>query len=113
MSYKLTLNPECVFRTNDCAYITKCNYNSSWDEYEKWLSEGNEPLPAIEPVVEEPAPIVEAPLPVVVDEAAPVDEPVVPEPVIEPVVEEPAPVVGEPVVTEPAVDEAPADEPNA
>jgi hypothetical protein len=48
MSYKLTLNPECVFRINDSAYITKCNFNSSWYEYEKWLSEGNEPLPADE-----------------------------------------------------------------
>ena len=48
MSYKLTLNPECVFRIADSTYITKCSSNSSWDGYEKWLAEGNTPLPADE-----------------------------------------------------------------
>jgi hypothetical protein len=77
MSYKLTLNPDCVFRVLDSAYITKCESNSSWDEYAKWLAEGNTPLPADEPqlpVVEEAAPIVEEVAPVA-EEAAPADEP--------------------------------------
>jgi hypothetical protein len=114
----------CVLDIDNSRAIPFDPANADYQAYLKWLSEGNEPLPADEPVVEEP--IVEAPLPVVVDEAAPVDEPVVPEPVIEPVVdepvvpepviepvvEEPAPVVEEPVVTEPAVDEAPPAEPN-
>jgi hypothetical protein len=110
------LNTGVIIRS-DGAFIPFDPANTDYQSYLKWLAEGNTPLPADEPVVEEPAPIVEAPLPVVVDEAAPVDEPVVPEPVvpepvIEPVVEEPAPVVEEPVVTEPAVDEAPPAEPN-
>jgi hypothetical protein len=63
MNYKLTLNPECVFRIEDSAYITKCEANSSWDEYAKWLSEGNTPLPADEPQLP------------VVEEATPTDEP--------------------------------------
>ena len=119
------LNTGVIIRS-DGAFIPFDPANTDYQSYLKWLAEGNTPLPADEPVVEEPAPVVEAPLPVVVDEAAPVDEPVVPEPVIEPVVdepvvpepviepvvEEPAPVVEEPVVTEPAVDEAPAAEPN-
>jgi hypothetical protein len=45
MNYKLTLNPECVFRIQDSTYITKSEFNSSWAEYEKWLSDGNKPLP--------------------------------------------------------------------
>jgi hypothetical protein len=75
MNYKLTLNPDCVFRISDSAYITRSEANFSWDEYTKWLSEGNTPLPAIEPVVEEPAPVVEAPVVTdpVVDEAPPVE----------------------------------------
>jgi hypothetical protein len=49
MNYKLTLNPECVFRIQDSTYITKSELNSSWTAYEKWIAEGNEPLPAVEP----------------------------------------------------------------
>jgi len=63
-----------------------------------------EPAPAPEPVVEEPAP---APEPVV-EEPAPAPEPVVeePAPAPEPVVEEPAP-APEPVVEEPALEPEP------
>jgi hypothetical protein len=53
MNYKLTLNPDCVFRVLDSAYITRSEANSSWDEYAKWLAEGNTPLPADETVVPE------------------------------------------------------------
>jgi hypothetical protein len=49
MNYKLTLNSECVFRIEDSTYITKCEFNSSWTAYEKWIAEGNTPLPADEP----------------------------------------------------------------
>ena len=82
MNYKRTLNPECVFRISDSVYITKCESNPSWDEYVKWLSEGNTPLPAVEP--EPPvAPQEPAPEPEVepVSEVAPAPEPeVVPAP---------------------------------
>jgi hypothetical protein len=62
MNFKLTLNPECVFRISDSAYITKCEANSCWDDYEKWLSGGNIPLPAdLSPAV--PAPEQETPAP--------------------------------------------------
>jgi len=63
--------------------------NTDYQTYLKWLSEGNTPLPAIEPVIEEPAPVVEPTLLV-----------------------EPTPVVEAPVVTDPVVDEAPPVEPN-
>jgi hypothetical protein len=53
------------------------------EEYLKWLEEGNEVLPAVEPPVDEP----------------PVDEP----PAVEPPVDEPP-------VDEPPADEPPADE---
>ena len=81
MSYKLTLNPECVLRVEDSTYITKSEFNSSWDRFEKWLSEGNEPLPAdLPPVVPAPAPepeVVPSPEPEVVpvSEITPVPEP--------------------------------------
>lgn len=83
MNYKLTLNPECVFRISDSVYITKCESNSSWDEYEKWLSEGNTPLPAdLPPAVPAPEPeVVPTPEP----EVVPIPEPeVVPAPAPEP-----------------------------
>ena len=106
------MNESSIKRLSDNACIPFDPANTDYQEYLKWLSEGNTPLPADEPVVEEPAPIVEAPLPVVVDKAAPVDEPVVPEPVIEPVADEPVipepviePVADEPVIPEPLVDE--------
>jgi hypothetical protein len=82
MSYKLTLNPDCVFRILDSAYITRSEANSSWDEYEKWLSEGNTSLPAdLPPVVPVPEPEVEP-----VSEVTPV-----PEPEVVPVPEQEAP----------------------
>ena len=74
--YKLT-NSNTVLRIESNSFIPFADDNSDYQTYLKWLAEGNTPLPAIEPVVEEPAPVVEEPLPVV------------PEPVIEPVVTEP------------------------
>lgn len=68
MNYKLTLNPECVFRTEDSTYITKSEFNSSWDAFEKWLAEGNTPLPATEPQQPE---VVPAPEPEVVPASEP------------------------------------------
>jgi len=71
MNFKLTLNPECVFRIEDSTYITKSEYNSSWTAYEKWIAEGNEPLPAdLPPVVPVPEPEV-----VPISEVTPVPEP--------------------------------------
>ena len=80
--YKLAKN-NIVICIADNAFIPFDPANTDYQAYLEWLAEGNTPLPAIEPVVEEPAPVVEAPLPVVVDEAAPVDEPVVPEPLVD------------------------------
>lgn len=41
--YKLTNNG--VIRLYDNAYIPDCDDNRDWQEYQQWLSEGNEPLP--------------------------------------------------------------------
>ena len=41
-----TVNVLVVLRTTDFAYIPFDEANTDYQEYLKWLSEGNEPLPA-------------------------------------------------------------------
>jgi len=68
--YKKTLFENVVRRTYDNACVPFDPANTDYQAYLKWLSEGNEPLPADEPqlpVVEEVAPVAE--------EATPTDEP--------------------------------------
>lgn len=52
--YKLlpnTINGEstCILRINDSTYIPMDNANTDYQEYLKWLAEGNTPEPADEP----------------------------------------------------------------
>ena len=42
-------NQTTVFRIADCAYIPFDDDNIDYQEYKKWLEEGNEPLPADKP----------------------------------------------------------------
>lgn len=53
MSYKLIKNmfggSLCVQRTDDLSFIPFDPANTDYQAYLKWLSEGNEPLPADEP----------------------------------------------------------------
>jgi hypothetical protein len=46
--YKLTKYNDCIHRTPDNAYIPINPENTDYQEYLKWLEEGNEPLPADE-----------------------------------------------------------------
>jgi hypothetical protein len=54
-NYKLyTIGPEKspangIMRLPDYALIPASDENRDWVEYQKWLSEGNEPLPVDEP----------------------------------------------------------------
>jgi hypothetical protein len=50
-SYKIVKTPEntlsnCVIRTSDNACIPFDPANTDYQEYLKWVAEGNEPLPA-------------------------------------------------------------------
>ena len=38
--------PSCIIRTTDGACIPFCESNTDYQEYLKWLEEGNTPLPA-------------------------------------------------------------------
>jgi hypothetical protein len=46
--YKLTPNPEVIFRITDSAYIPAVDGNSDYQAYLAWLSAGNTPEPAEE-----------------------------------------------------------------
>ena len=49
--YKLTKENNGVIRLSDNAFIPFDPANTDFVEYQKWLSEGNQPLPADEPNV--------------------------------------------------------------
>ena len=55
MYQKLQINPrtgeeaQCIKRLSDNAFIPFAPANTDYQEYLKWLAEGNEPLPADEP----------------------------------------------------------------
>jgi hypothetical protein len=46
--YKLSLYQNQVIRTTDGAVIPFSQANTDYQEYLKWVAEGNEPLPADE-----------------------------------------------------------------
>ena len=48
IKYKLT-NGNSVIRTNDFVYVPFDPANTDYQQYLKWLAEGNEPLPADTP----------------------------------------------------------------
>ena len=41
-----------VIRLSDQAFIPDCNDNRDWQEYQQWLSEGNEPEPMDPPPID-------------------------------------------------------------
>ena len=44
--YQLTDNENCIKRIADNAFIPNDPANRDWQQYQKWLAEGNEPQPA-------------------------------------------------------------------
>lgn len=40
------INENIIVRTSDGAFIPKDSDNRDWQEYQKWLADGNKPLPA-------------------------------------------------------------------
>ena len=40
-----------VKRLSDTAFIPECADNRDWQEYQQWLSKGNEPLPIDPPLI--------------------------------------------------------------
>lgn len=54
MNFKLT--DRGVIRIDDGAHIPDNPSNSNWQEYQKWVDEGNVPLPADPPPPSEPNP---------------------------------------------------------
>ena len=51
--HKSPTNASFLIRTEDNAFIPFDQDNTDFVEYQKWLSEGNTPLPADEPTTEE------------------------------------------------------------
>jgi hypothetical protein len=53
MEYKLTKSLDgqdgCIIRLSDNAFIPPSLDNTDYQEYLKWVAEGNEPLPPDEP----------------------------------------------------------------
>ena len=47
--YQLTATDQSVIRTEDGACIPNDDANRDWNEYTKWLTDGGEPDPYIEP----------------------------------------------------------------
>lgn len=43
--YKILLGSDCIKRITDNACIPKDSLNKDWQEYKKWIEEGNTPLP--------------------------------------------------------------------
>lgn len=51
MTYQLTIG-DCIKRLTDNAFIPFDPNNRDYAEFVRWLEEGNEPLPADEPLTE-------------------------------------------------------------
>jgi hypothetical protein len=48
IKHPMTGAPSCIKRLSDNAFIPMDDANTDYQEYLKWLEEGNEPLPADE-----------------------------------------------------------------
>jgi hypothetical protein len=55
MNYQITRSGVEIKRLSDGAYIPFDPANTDYQEYLKWLAEGNEPLPADAPAEEQSA----------------------------------------------------------